>query len=158
MTARLYEIGPRSTEVPKARQTERMRFPISFNKFTVALMTPMGMGRKRSDIVVGDGTMTARMGWGFRATVPISSVKTATLLKRRAISLGIHGWRGTWLVNGKSGGLVLLTIEPAQPARVLGFPIKLRRLIVSVDDPAALVAAFDVPPMEPAELKRIRVR
>ena len=84
------------------------------------------------------------MGWAFSAELPRSSIRSA----RRAgtaISIGVHGWRGRWLVNGAAGPLVAVTIDPPAPARVLGVPIRLRELTVSVDDPDA--AAGELSPV-----------
>ena len=62
--------------------------------------------------------------------------------QRRALSVGVHGWRGRWLVNGASAPLVGIVLHDPVPARVLGFRIHLREVIVSVDDPDGLVAAL----------------
>ena len=59
------------------------------------------------------------------------------------LSLGVHGWRGRWLVNGAAGPLVALEIEPPVRARVIGIPVRLRELFVSVDDPDAVIAELD---------------
>jgi hypothetical protein len=53
----------------------------------------------------------------------------------------LHGWRGRWLVNGSSKDIVELTIAPPVRAYVMGAPIKLQTLYVSVTDPQALIAA-----------------
>ena len=57
----------------------------------------------------------------------------------------MHGWRGHGLVNGAAGPLVAVAIDPPAPARVLGFPIRLRELIVSVEDPDAVIAELRPP-------------
>ena len=54
----------------------------------------------------------------------------------------MHGWRGRWLVNGAAGPLVALEIAAAGHARVLGFPVVLRELLVSVDEPEPLIDAL----------------
>jgi hypothetical protein len=79
-----------------------------------------------------------RMGWAFRADVPRRSIRDAGRVPN-AISIGVHGLRGRWLVNGASGPLVALSIEPPAPARVCGVPIRLRELTVSVDDPDGVI-------------------
>jgi hypothetical protein len=108
-------------------------------------MVLVGMSPANSDLVVTDDVVTCRMGvggWGFRGTVPRGSVVDVTPGPKRVWSWGVHGWRGRWLVNGSSKGVVVLHIEPASRARVVGLPVKLRELWVSVDDPAALAAAL----------------
>jgi hypothetical protein len=47
---------------------------------------------------------------------------------------------GRWLVNGSSKDIVELTIDPPVRAYVMGAPITLRTLYVSVTDPQALIA------------------
>jgi hypothetical protein len=37
---------------------------------------------------------------------------------------GVHGWRGSWLVNGSSSGLVRFEIEPAVRALIMGIPVR----------------------------------
>ena len=58
------------------------------------------------------------------------------------MSTGVHGWRGNWLVNGSTTGIVSILLDPPGRALAVGFPVKLRQLRVSVEDPSALVAAI----------------
>jgi hypothetical protein len=60
----------------------------------------------------------------------------------RPISRGVHGWRGRWLVNGAGRPLVGIDLDPAPRAYVTGFPVRLRRVVVSVADADALIGAF----------------
>ena len=50
----------------------------------------------------------------------------------------MHGFAGRWLVNGSGNGILAIDLQPPQRAHVLGVPVKLRQLLVSVDDPEAL--------------------
>jgi len=121
-----------------------------------------GIGPKRSRIDVDDDTVTVRMGWAFRATIARSAIVRAEPYTGKVWAWGVHGWRGRWLVNGSSEGLVALEIDPAQPARTLGIPVRLRDLMVGVEDvpgftaalrtdrpPAARSASPDTPPATP---------
>lgn len=54
----------------------------------------------------------------------------------------MHGWCGTWLVNGAGTGLVRIVFEPVQRARTADVTVRLCELIVDVDDPPALIAAL----------------
>jgi hypothetical protein len=67
-------------------------------------------------------------------------LKGAKLNTDRVYSLGAHGWRGRWLVNGSSRNIVELAIDPPARALVMGLPVSVRTLYVSVTDPDALVA------------------
>lgn len=118
-------------------------FPICFARWFLPLAVPLGMGPRRSRVEIGDQGVHVRMGLAFRATFPVTSVRAAALAPRLPfLGWGVHGWRGRWLVNGSARGLVRIELEPAARARVLGVPVRLRQLWVSVDDPAGLVAAL----------------
>jgi len=121
-----------------------MRFEFRFDRLGSAVMTPLGAGRKFSHIDVTDSTVDVRLGWTFSAHIPRSSLQSARLHEASTLSRGAHGWRGKWLVNGASTGLVAITLDPPVPARVTGVPVKLRELIVSADAPDDLVAALTV--------------
>ncbi len=80
------------------------------------------------------------MSWGFRADVPRQSIRSVRRERNAYLSLGVHGWRGRWLVNGAAGPIVALEIDPPARARVIGVPVRLLELFVSVEDPAAVIA------------------
>lgn len=84
--------------------------------------------------------VAVRMGWAFRASFPRSAIARAHRLDARPLSRGVHGFAGRWLVNGAGDRLLGIELDPIQRARVLGIPVRLRQLIVSVDDPDALAA------------------
>jgi len=90
-------------------------------------------------------TLTVRLGVTWHAEIPRSSIKAARKDPLKTISIGAHGWRGDWLVNTSTKGLVVLTIDPAASARCLGYPIKLRKLHVSLADPDAFLDALTSP-------------
>jgi len=117
------------------------RFPIRFDRWFAVLSKVLLLPPSRSYVDVGNGEIVARMGWAFDARFPRSDVVGARPLGRRVISRGVHGFFGRWLVNGSGDGIVSIEIAPPQRARVLVFPVALKRLLVSVDDPAAFIAA-----------------
>ena len=45
-------------------------------------------------------------------------------------------------MNGSGQGIVSIDLEPRQRGYVVGFPVRLRNLLVSVEDPAGLMAAL----------------
>lgn len=57
----------------------------------------------------------------------------------------MHGFRGEWLVNGSSKGIVEFGVDPPLTARVMGVPTLLKRLRISVTDPDALIPAMSRP-------------
>ncbi len=117
-----------------------MRIPIRFGRLK-AVLVACGLTPRRSYLDLGPDTIRVRMGWGFRADIPRTSIRAARRVGD-SVSIGVHGWRGRWLVNGASGPLVALQLEPQVRARAVGFPIRLRELIVSVDDPDGVVRAL----------------
>jgi hypothetical protein len=118
------------------------RFPIRFDDWYGLLSTALFLPPSSSYVEVGDGQVVARMGWGFRTKFPISAVVRTSRLDDRPISRGVHGWAGRWLVNGSGEGIVAIEIHPAQRAWVMGFPVRLRQLMISVQDPEGLRAAL----------------
>lgn len=117
-------------------------FSLSFNRLMRVLMTPMLAGPRRCRVSVRPDQIEVAMGaggWAFAARVPRSSIAGMARVSGPVWGWGAHGWRGRWLVNGSSRGLVRLTIDPAGRARCLAVPAKLRELTLSLDDPDSFV-------------------
>ena len=121
-----------------------MEFSFRYDLFSRILLSPMGLGPRWSRVVVTDDTVTVRMGWGFRASFPRSAVAAVERLDRLVISRGVHGWRGSWLVNGAGRPLTEIKLAPRQRARVIGVPVRLTRLLLSVTEPDRLAEALRV--------------
>ena len=109
------------------------RFPIRFDAWYRVLSSMLFLSPSASYVEVSDGQAHARMGWGFRASFPLSAVAATSMLHGRPLSRGVHGWAGRWLVNGSGTEIVVIDLEPAQRAWVMGFPVRLRQLMVSVE-------------------------
>jgi hypothetical protein len=90
-------------------------------------------------------SLTVKLGLTWSATIPRADIRSAGHDPVRTISIGAHGWRGDWLVNTSTQGLVVLTIEPEGKGRCLGYPIRLRKLHLSLADPDAFLAELGVP-------------
>jgi hypothetical protein len=119
------------------------RFPLRFDRSYAALSTALLILPANSYVDITGNDVSVRMSWAFRATFARSRItRASTLGKRILLTRGVHGWAGRWLVNGAGDGILAIDLEPAQRAYVLGFPVSLRRLEVSVDDPAALAEAI----------------
>ncbi len=121
------------------------RFPIRYSAANAALLTPMGVGPHCSFVELDDRTMRVKLGWGFSARIPRERVVAARPVPPVRLTVGAHGWRGRWLVNGARDGLV--EIDLAEPVRAFtaGFPVRLRQLVVSLEDPDAFLEALAVP-------------
>jgi hypothetical protein len=120
-----------------------MRVPIRFGRLK-PLFLVVGLLPSRSYLELTENTVRVRMGWGFDTTFPRASIRTASHRGDSPWSIGVHGWRGSWIVNGAAGPLVELRVEPGARARVLGVGVGVHRLAVSVDDPDGLIALLAV--------------
>jgi hypothetical protein len=118
-----------------------VRFALRYHPVNAAVLGVLGMGRGRSEVVVGADTVRVRMGWAFSTEIDRSSIN-ASHDDRSVWGWGVHGWRSRWLVNGSSRGLVRLDIEPAARAKVCGIRLALTELRISVDDPDGLIDAL----------------
>ena len=119
-------------------------FQFSYNAFIRVLMMPILAGPRHASVRVDNDRVSVRMGlggWAFAARVPRASITEVKRVAGPVLGWGIHGWRGVWLVNGSSQGLVRMTIEPRAPGRCLGFPLRIRELTVSLADPDGFVRA-----------------
>lgn len=119
---------------------ETRRFPLLYTGAN-RVMALLGLRPANSYVEVSNADVKFRMGWAFRATIPLSSIVAAAHDHGRVLGWGVHGWRGRWLVNGSSSNIVRVEIEPRARGRVLGLPVQVRTVRVSVVDPDALVAA-----------------
>jgi hypothetical protein len=109
------------------------------------LLTVLGMGPGLSFVRLDGDDLTVRMGWAFRARIPIGNVLDATAARAPLLGgWGVHGWDGRWLVNGSTAGVVRLRIDPRVPARAIGVTVRLRTLWVSLADPEGFLAELAV--------------
>ena len=118
------------------------RFPIRFDRVYGMVSTALLLPPSSSYVELEGGEVRVRMGWAFRARFPRSAVASAARYPRRPLSRGVHGLAGRWLVNGSGDGILALELAPPQRAAVLGFPVRLRTLLVGVEDPDGLAAAL----------------
>jgi len=127
-------------------------FPITFDRPSRIPMTVLGAGPKVSGVEVSPSTVDVRLGWAFQARIPGEAVASVRPLNAGLSELhgplglsvlrGVNYWRGTALVNGAGTGLVEITLDQPKPVRLGPFRVPMRRLIVSVEDQAGLVAAL----------------
>ncbi len=118
------------------------RFAISFDTWYGWLSTALLLSPASSFVEVDGDFVRVQMGWAFRARVPRSCLARVSRLERRPLSRGVHGAAGRWLVNGAGTNIIILDLAPAQRAYVMGFPVRLRQLMVSVTDPDRLEGAL----------------
>ena len=122
---------------PRAPHSERL-FSLDYSgvgRWTYPLLFVLGLGESASSISLSDSSLSIRMGWGFSATIPLSSIRSATRDESFVGGIGVHGFGGTWLVNGSLVNVVRLQLaDEGVPARVCGFPLTLRKLRIGVSD------------------------
>jgi hypothetical protein len=119
------------------------RFSIRVDRWCRLLFVPLGIGPRRDHVEVTHDVVTARLGWTFVARLDRAAIVGVAPHRDVYGAWGAHGWRGRWLVNGSSRGIVRIDLEPRQRARLLGvWPLKLRQLLVSLDDPDGFLAMF----------------
>ena len=118
-----------------------IRIPIKYSKVWSWLLTIALMPRRFSYIEIDGGTIRVRMSYAFRAKFTrddISDVST----HRPIVSIGVHGWRERWIVNGANRPIARITLALPVRARVAGVGVSVREILVSVDDVAELQRAL----------------
>src|SRR6476660_8704515 len=113
------------------------RFPITFDSWYRFLSTALGLPPASAYVQINGDQVEVRMGWAFRTRFPRAAVSAASASDIRPISRGVHGFGGRWLVNGAGRGILEVQLSPAQRAYVMGVPVRLRELLVSVGDVSA---------------------
>jgi hypothetical protein len=117
------------------------RIPIRYSKPWSWLLPLLGLPRNFSYLEIDGDTIRVRMSWAFRARFTRGDISTVGT-HRPVVSIGAHGFRGRWLVNGAHRPIASVKLALPGRARVFGFPVKLRELLVSVDDVAELERAL----------------
>lgn len=120
------------------------RFPVRFTGLNRG-MAAVGLTPGGSWVEMDGERLRVRMGWAFHLDTPVEHVRAAAPYEGRVWSWGVHGWRGRWLVNGSSSGIVRVELNPPAQARTMGFRISVSELLVSVEDPDGLIAALGQP-------------
>jgi hypothetical protein len=121
--------------------TGPQRFAIKYGTFG-PLLTVMGLGPSFSHVDLTDDILVVTMGWGFRTTISRFAIQRAQPSDGPVGGIGIHGRAGRWLVNGAASGLVTIELAPTQQARMMGIPVKLDSLRVSLEEPERFLEAL----------------
>ncbi len=128
--------------------TAPARFPIRFSPVNRVLFWCFLVPPSSAYVDLDGETLRVRMGWAFSARIPRRLVAKAGPGKRPFIrfTAGAHWWgRGRWLVNGAPDGI--LDVELSGPVRAFSiFPIRLKVLSISLEDPDGFLAALGAPP------------
>src|SRR3989442_3555470 len=118
------------------------RFPISFDRWYGVFSSLLGLPPSTAYVELDGAQVEVRMGWAFRSRFPRAAVVSTSMLDIRPLSRGVHGLGGRWLVNGSGRGILGIHLHPAQRAYLLGVPVRLRELRVSVTESSELATAL----------------
>jgi hypothetical protein len=110
-----------------------------FNFLSRLLFSLVRLSPSRSHLAWSPDVFEVCFGWAFRLSVARTSIVSVNLRQRSLLECGVHGWYDRWVVNGSYGGLVEMTFVPTQRAKIGVFSVPVRKLTISVSDPAALV-------------------
>lgn len=120
-------------------------FAIRYTPALVPIYRMLGLGPAKSGVWVSADSVRITMGWSFRAEIPRKAMREISPDCGAVTGWGVHGWRGRWLVNGSSSGLVRLEIEPDVRAWIMGIPVRLRTLRLSLVAPDELTSMLRTP-------------
>ncbi len=121
-------------------------YPIRYSPRFTWLFMPLMMGPRHSEVRLTADALHVRMGWAFRAEIPRSSIRWARRAPEETWAVGVHSnFRGRWLVNGSSLGIVEIGLEPRARARSAIFPITVSVLGLGLRDPEGLLKTLGMP-------------
>jgi len=137
-------------------------FRIAYAPGMRQLLGVLGCGPRVSGVAVSQEDVRVWMGWAFRVTIPRHAIAAVEPEERAVLSVGVHGWRGTWVVNGTRRDLTRIQLGVGVHARVLGREVPLTTLFVSVEDRAEFIHLIRPPGPGPgavpvAPVRRIRL-
>ena len=121
------------------------RVPISYDRWYGWLSTLVGLLPSTAYLDLHGTHVDVQMGWAFRTRLPRSAIASASVLDTRTFSRGVHGFGGRWQVNGAGHGIVSIHMSSVQRAYVIGVPVGLSELRLSVTEPEALAARLGPP-------------
>jgi hypothetical protein len=110
-----------------------MRIPIRYGRAWRWLLLILLLPRRVSYIRIDGNVVKLRMGWAFRTTFARQDV-TDVANRRPVVSIGAHGWKGRWIVNGAHRPIAMIRLAQPVRGRVIGFPVIVREIWVSVDN------------------------
>jgi hypothetical protein len=113
------------------------------------LLKALGLGPGFAWIAVTRSELVVHMGWAFDLRVPRSQVAGVRPLRALAgfgqmlAGWGIHtNFAGTWYVNGAQTNLVRIDLAEAVRGRMMLIPVRVTRVVVSVQDVDGLIATL----------------
>jgi hypothetical protein len=117
-------------------------FAIRFDRWFRWASVIGGLIPRWSRVAIDGDRAMVRMSYAFSSEFPISAAQSIRPWTGRVWGWGVHGWGGRWLVNGSSHGIVVLELDPPARSRVLGVPVRVRELALSLEDPTGFATAL----------------
>ena len=118
------------------------RFTIRYGRTIGLVLRAVGAGRRWSYVEIDDDNVVVRMSWAFSSRIHRRSIVGSGRHDYVWWAYGVHGFRGRWIVNGSGHDIVTLKLDPPARARVVGIPIRLREVWVSLEDPDGFLGAI----------------
>jgi hypothetical protein len=139
------EAGTGAASSPNARW-----FAISYgdmDRVSLWMDTRLGGGPGRGGVEVDSTVLRVRMA-DFHLDIPRGSVRSAARSEHQTRgTIGVHGRRGRWLVNGSHDGLVELVIQPPcylpRQLSTIFRRMEVSSLIISLVDADGFIAAVE---------------
>jgi hypothetical protein len=120
----------------------QQRFPIKFDKWYKILSSTLFLFPSSSYVEVDGEEVRVQMGWAFRSCFAKAAIVSAAETHEKTFSRGVHGFAGQWLVNGSGQGILTINLTSNQRGYVMGIPVCLEQLMLSAENPVALIAAL----------------
>jgi hypothetical protein len=117
------------------------RIPIRYSSPWRWLLPLFLLPARLAYIRIDGNVVRVRMSWAFRTTFARADV-IEVVPHRPVVRVGAHGWRGRWLVNGAHSPIAVIRLARPVRGALIGFPLEVREILVSVDDRDALRAAL----------------
>ncbi len=121
----------------------RTEFQFSYAPGVRWILSLLGSGPASARVTVEPTQVRIRFGWSFQMTFARDAVIGAGHAQKPfGAGMGVHGWKGRWVINGSNADIVRLTFRQPERARVIGFPVKPREIFLSLEDPDGFLAAI----------------
>lgn len=122
------------------------RYPVLISPLWRLMLRPFGATPERCFVEVGDEELRVSFGRAFYGTFPLDNVEGASLTDWPVwAGIGPRYFRGTIGLIGAYVNTVEVRFKEPQRMRML-LPVRCKRLLLSMEDPRAFVAALEKQP------------
>ena len=85
-------------------------------------------------VELDDERLRVHVGPLFRVDVPRALVTSVEIVTPSWLAgFGVHHWRGAWVIDGRREDAVDVKLSKAVTGRMLGIPVRVRRLQLGVE-------------------------